>query len=171
MLSAESASGAWPIKAVEMMDSVAKVVESDVLYGGIIHAQRNEPEATSADAISAAARTIAETLKVPVIVCYTGTGSTGLRVARERPNMPILALTPIPHTARKLCLVWGTHCVLMEDQQSVDEMVIRAGEVSFSEGFAKTGERILITAGVPVGTPGTTNMLRIATIGKDGKGI
>jgi pyruvate kinase len=171
MLSAESASGKWPIKAVEMMDAVAKRVESDALYAGIVHAQRTEPEPTSADAISAAARTIAETLKVPAIVCYTGTGSTGLRVARERPNMPILALTPIAHTARKLCLVWGTHCVLTEDQQSVDEMVVKAGEVASAEGFAKAGDRILITAGVPVGTPGTTNMLRIATIGADGKGI
>jgi pyruvate kinase len=171
MLSAESASGAWPIKAVSMMDAVAKIVERDEHYGGIIHAQRAEPDATSADAISAAARTIAETLKVPAIVCYTGTGSTGLRVARERPNMPILALTPIAHTARKLCLVWGTHCVLTEDQQTVDDMVVRAGEVASSEGFAKPGDRILITAGVPVGTPGTTNMLRIAVIGKDGKGL
>jgi pyruvate kinase len=106
-----------------------------------------------------------------VIVCYTGTGLTGLRVTRERPNMPILALTPIPHTARKLCLAWGTHCVLVEDAPSVDEMVIRAGEIATREGFVKPGDRILITAGVPVGTPGTTNMLRIATIGADGKGI
>jgi pyruvate kinase len=171
MLSAESASGAWPVKAVEMMDAVAKVVERDGLYRGIIHAQRAEPEATAADAISAAARTIAETLEVPVIVCYTGTGLTGLRVTRERPNMPVLALTPIAHTARKLCLAWGTHCVLVEDAHSVDEMVVKAGEIASREGFAKPGDRILITAGVPVGTPGTTNMLRIATIGADGKGI
>jgi pyruvate kinase len=171
MLSAESASGKWPVKAVETMDNVAKVVERDALYRGIIHAQRNEPEATAADAISNAARTIAETLKVPVIVCYTGTGITGLRVTRERPSMPVIALTPIPHTARKLCLAWGTHCVLTEDQPNVDEMVVRAGEIAFREGFAKAGDRILITAGVPVGTPGTTNMLRIATIGVDGKGI
>jgi pyruvate kinase len=170
MLSAESASGKWPVKAVEMMDSVAKVVERDANYRSIVHAQRNEPEATAADAISAAARTIAETLQVPAIVCYTGTGSTGLRVSRERPNMPIIALTPIAHTARKLCLVWGTHCVLTDDAQSVDEMVVRAGEIATREGFVKPGDRILIT-GVPVGTPGTTNMLRIATIGNDGKGI
>ena len=171
MLSAESASGAWPVKAVEMMDAVAKVVERDGLYRGIIHAQRAEPEATAADAISAAARTIAETLEVPVIVCYTGTGLTGLRVTRERPNMPVLALTPIAHTARKLCLAWGTHCVLVEDAHTVDEMVVKAGEIASREGFAKPGDRILITAGVPVGTPGTTNMLRIAMIGVDGKGI
>jgi pyruvate kinase len=171
MLSAESASGKWPVKAVETMDNVAKVVERDALYRGIIHAQRNEPEATAADAISAAARTIAETLKVPAIVCYTGTGITGLRVTRERPSMPIIALTPIAHTARKLCLAWGAHCVLTEDAHSVDEMVVRAGEIATREGFVKPGDRILITAGVPVGTPGTTNMLRIATIGVDGKGI
>jgi pyruvate kinase len=171
MLSAESASGKWPVKAVETMDNVAKVVERDALYRGIIHAQRTDPEATAADAISAAARTIAETLKVPAIVCYTGTGSTGYRVTRERPSMPIIALTPIAHTARKLCLAWGTHCVLTEDASNVDEMVVRAGEIATREGFVKPGDRILITAGVPVGTPGTTNMLRIATIGVDGKGI
>lgn len=171
MLSAESATGAWPVKAVETMDRVAQNVERDSLYNGIIHAQRSEPEPTAADAISAAARTIAETLQVPAIVCYTGTGSTGLRVARERPNMPILALTPIAATARKLCLAWGTHCVLTEDAPSIDVMFSRAGEIATLEGFAKPGDRILITAGVPVGTPGTTNMLRIATIGKDGKGI
>ncbi len=171
MLSAESATGAWPVKAVETMDRVAQNVERDSLYNGIIHAQRSEPEATAADAISAAARTIAETLHVPAIVCYTGTGSTGLRVARERPNMPVLALTPIAATARKLCLAWGTHCVLTEDAPSIDVMFSRAGEIATREGFAKPGDRILITAGVPVGTPGTTNMLRIATIGKDGKGI
>jgi pyruvate kinase len=171
MLSAESATGAWPVKAVETMDRVAQNVERDSLYNGIIHAQRSEPEPTAADAISAAARTIAETLHVPAIVCYTGTGSTGLRVARERPNMPVLALTPIPATARRLCLAWGTHCVLTEDAPSIDVMFSRAGEIATREGFTKPGDRILITAGVPVGTPGTTNMLRIATIGKDGKGI
>ncbi len=127
--------------------------------------------ATAADAISAAARTIAETLQVPAIVCYTGTGSTGLRIARERPNMPVLALTPIPATARRLCLAWGTHCVLTEDAPSIDIMFEKAGEIATREGFTKPGDRILITAGVPIGTPGTTNMVRIATIGKDGKGI
>ncbi len=171
MLSAESATGAWPEKAVQTMDRVAQNVENDQNYGGIIHAQRLDPEPTSADAISAAARTIAETLKVPAIVCYTGSGMTGLRVGRERPNMPILALTPIQNTARRLSLAWGMHCVLCEDAQSLDEMFSRAGELAHSEGFAEIGDRILITAGVPIGTLGTTNMLRIATIGPDGKGI
>ncbi len=168
MLSAESATGKWPEKAVQTMDRVAQSVENDEHYNSIIHAQRTEPEATVADAISAAARTIAETLKVPAIVCYTGTGSTGLRIARERPSMPVLALTPIAGTARKLALAWGMHCVVVPDAQSVDEMFSRAGQVACQQGFAKIGDRILISAGVPVGTPGTTNMLRVATIGKDG---
>jgi pyruvate kinase len=171
MLSAESATGKWPEKAVQTMDRVAQNVEGDVHYNSIIHAQRAEPMATTADAISAAARTIAETLKVPAIVCYTGSGPTGLRIARERPSMPILALTPIVGTARKLTLAWGTHCVLVPDAQSIDEMFSHAGEIACQEGFAKVGDKILISAGVPIGTPGTTNMLRVATIGKDGKAV
>jgi pyruvate kinase len=171
MLSAESASGKWPVKAVETMNSVAQIVERDTHYESIIHAQRATPDATVADAISAAARTIAETLKLPAIICYTGTGFTGLRVTRERPNVPILALTPIPHTARKLCLAWGTHCVITPDAQSVEEMIEEAGAVAVKEGFAKPGDRILVTAGVPIGTPGTSNLLRISLIGKDGRGI
>lgn len=171
MLSAESATGKWPEKAVTTMDQVAQNVERDVHYQGIIHAQRTDPEATSADAISAAARTVAETLKVPAIVCYTGSGLTGIRVARERPSMPILALTPIPQTARKLTLVWGVHSVMCDDASSLDDMFNRAGEIAHSEGLAKIGDRILITAGVPIGTLGTTNLLRIATISPEGKGI
>ena len=171
MLSAESASGAWPERAVQTMDKVAQSAEGDSYYGGIIHAQRNEPEATPADAISAAARSIAETLKVPAIVCYTGSGSTGARLARERPSMPILALTPIVATARRLTLTWGIHALIVADAKSLDDMMSQAGELAFSEEFAKPGERILITAGVPIGAPGTTNMLRIATIGPGGKGV
>jgi pyruvate kinase len=170
MLSAESASGAWPEKAVQTMDRIAQSAEGDTYYDSIIHAQRNDTESTSADAISAAARSIAETLHVPAIVCYTGSGSTGARVARQRPNMPILALTPIMATARRLTLTWGTHAVLVDDAKSLDEMFENAGKIAFGEGFAKPGERIIITAGVPIGAPGTTNMLRIATIGPAGKG-
>ncbi len=171
MLSAESATGKWPEKAVLTMDRVAQNVENDTYYQGIVHAQRTDPEATVADAISAAARTIAETIKVPAIVCYTGSGQTGLRVSRERPSMPIIALTPIEQTARRLSLAWGMHCVLCEDAQSLDEMFSKAGEIACSEEFAKVGDKVLITAGVPIGTLGTTNLLRIITIGEDGKGI
>ncbi|MGH6908280.1 MAG: pyruvate kinase [Aestuariivirga sp.] len=162
MLSAESAVGAWPEKAVGTMDRIAQSVERDGFYRGIITAQRNDPQPTSADAISAAARSISETLNLAAIVCYTATGSTGLRVARERPDTPVIALTPIVATARRLAIGWGLHCVLTEDAQSLDDMVQRATRIACAEGFAEAGQRIIITAGMPLGTPGATNMLRIA---------
>jgi pyruvate kinase len=168
MLSAESASGAWPDKAVATMDKIAQSVERDMFYRGIITAQRYEPQPTSADAISAAARTISETLNLAAIVCYTGSGSTGLRVSRERPDTPVIALTPIAATARRLALGWGLHCVNTDDAHDLDDMVARACRIAYTEGFAQPGQRIIITAGVPLGTPGATNMLRIAYVGKDG---
>lgn len=164
MLSAESATGAWPDKAVATMDRIAQAVERDSLYRGIITAQRYEPQPTSADAISSAARAISETLKLAAIVCYTGSGSTGLRMSRERPDTPVIALTPIPATARRLALVWGLHCVLTEDARDLDDMVTRATRIAREEGFAESGQRIIITAGLPLGTPGATNMIRIAYV-------
>jgi pyruvate kinase len=166
MLSAESAAGAWPEKAVGMMDQIARAVERDPHYRGIIHAQRTDPELTAADAISAAARGVAETLKLAAIVCYTSSGSTGLRAARERPDVPIIALTPNPQTGRRLALVWGLHCVLTEDADDLDDMVLKACRIAAEENFAEPGQRVIITAGVPLRTPGTTNMLRIAYVGE-----
>ncbi|HWK63729.1 pyruvate kinase [Pseudorhodoplanes sp.] len=170
MLSAESAAGQYPVEAVGMMNKIAERVEQDPVYPGIINAQRSEPEATGADAISAAARQIAETLKASAIVTYTGSGTTGLRAARERPQVPIIALSPILATARRLSLLWGTHCVVTEDARDLDDMVNRACGIAFNEGFGRAGDRVIITAGVPLGTPGATNMLRIAYIGTDGLG-
>jgi pyruvate kinase len=169
MLSAESAAGQYPAEAVAMMDRIAERVEKDPLYEGIINAQRSEPEATGADAISLAAREIAETLKLSAIVTYTASGNTGLRAARERPQVPIIALSPILSTARRLSLVWGMHCVVTEDASDLDDMVNRACRIAYDEEFGKAGDRIIITAGVPLRTPGSTNMLRIAYIGADGK--
>jgi pyruvate kinase len=169
MLSAESAAGAFPIEAVATMDRIAAEVERDPIYRNIIHAQRNEPEATGADAISAAARQIAETLNLAAICCYTASGATAVRAARERPQTPIIAMSPVIGTARRLAFVWGVHCVFGEEPRDIDGMVDRACEVAVQEGFAKPGERIIITAGVPLGTPGATNMLRIAFVGKDGR--
>lgn len=170
MLSAESAVGSYPDEAVRTMDRIAREVERDVYYESIVHAQRTEPEATSADAISAAARTVAETLKLAAMVCYTGSGTTGIRASRERPSIPIIALTPNPSTGRRLAVVWGLHCVLTRDAQSLEDMVDRACRIAFQEGFAQSGQRIVITAGVPLGTPGATNLLRIAFVGEDGNG-
>ena len=168
MLSAESAAGEYPVEAVATMNRIAERVERDPLYPGIINAQRSEPEATGADAISLAARQIAETLRLSAIVSYTASGTTGIRAARERPQVPIIALSPIVATARRLSLLWGTHCVVTDDAVDLDDMVDRACRITFDEGFGKAGDRIIITAGVPLGTPGSTNMLRIAYIGTDG---
>jgi pyruvate kinase len=165
MLSAESAVGQYPAEAVQTMDRVAQEVEQDPLYEAIVHAQRTEPDATGADAIASAARTIAETLKTAAIICYTATGSTGVRVARERPSQAVIALTPIPATGRRLAIVWGLHCVLTSDAANQTEMVDKACRIALEEGFAKQGDRVIITAGVPLGTPGATNMIRIAFIG------
>ena len=170
MLSAESAAGAYPVEAVATMNRIAVQVERDPLYSGIINAQRSEPEPTGADAISLAAREIAETLKLAAIVTYTASGTTGLRAARERPQVPIVALSPILDTARRLSLVWGTHCVVTEDARDLDDMVNRACRIAFEEEYGKPGDRIIITAGVPLRTPGSTNMLRIAYLGPDGQG-
>jgi pyruvate kinase len=171
MLSAESAAGKYPVEAVRMMDSIAAEVESDPTYPGIIYAQRNEPEATGADAISAAAHMVADTLNAAAIVCWTNSGSTGLRAARERPLFPIIALTPIPNTARRLALVWGLHCVLTEDAHDLDDVAERACRIAFREGFAQPGQRIIVTAGLPLGTPGATNMLRVAFVGRKGSAV
>lgn len=168
MLSAESAAGQYPVEAVSTMAAIARKVEQDPNYSGIIHAQRSEPEATGADAISAAARQIAETLKLSAIVCYTSSGATGMRASRERPQVPIIALSPVIQTARRLSVVWGLHCVVTEDAHDLDDMVDRACRIAFSEDFAKPGDRVIISLGVPLGTPGATNMLRIAYIGSDG---
>ncbi len=165
MLSAESAAGQYPVEAVAMMNRIAVEVEADPTYRGIIQAQRAEPEATGADAIATATRDIAETLELSAIACWTFSGSTGLRVARERPKSPIIAISPNLSTGRRLSVVWGVHCVVAEDARDLDDMVERACRLAFKEGFARAGQRIIIVAGVPLRTPGATNMVRIAFVG------
>jgi pyruvate kinase len=164
MLSAESASGEYPIEAVTIMDRILKSVEADPLYRRLMDASRREPEATTADAISAAARQCAHTLTAAAIVTYTNTGSTTLRAARERPDVRILCLTPNLDTARRLTLAWGVHPVQTVDAHNFGDMVARATRVARQEKIAKPGERLVITAGVPFGTPGATNILRIAYV-------
>jgi pyruvate kinase len=167
MLSAESAAGQYPVEAVATMNRIAEEVERDPLYRTIIQAQRADPEATGSDAIAAAARQIAETLELAAIICWTSSGATGLRVARERPNSPIVAITPNLSTGRRLSLAWGVHCIVAEDARDLDDMVERACRLAFKDGVAKPGQRVIIVAGVPLGTPGATNMLRIAFLGAD----
>ena len=167
MLSAESAAGQYPVEAVATMNRIAEEVEKDPLYRTIIDAQRSDPEATGADAISAAARQISETLELSAIICWTSSGATALRVARERPKAPIVAISPKLATARKLSLVWGVHCIVAEDARDQDDMVERACRLAFKDGFTRAGQRVIVVAGVPLGTPGATNMLRIAYVGTD----
>jgi pyruvate kinase len=167
MLSAESASGQHPFEAVATMNRIAEEVEGHDYYRGILDAQHEPPEHTGADAITAAARSIADTLDLAAIVCWTGSGATALRAARERPRNPILALTPNRDTARRLALVWGVHSVLTEDAHDIDDMAARACRIAFREGFAEAGSRVVITAGLPFGTPGATNTLRLAYVGED----
>jgi pyruvate kinase len=170
MLSAESAAGQYPVEAVATMNRIAEQVERDSIYLPSLHVLHTEPEATGADAMAAAARQVAETLDLSAIVCWTSSGSTGLRVARERPQCAIIAISPIVAAGRKLSVVWGIHTVIAEDAHDQDDMVERACRLAFKEGFAKAGQRIIIVAGVPLGTPGATNMMRIAFVADERAG-
>jgi len=167
MLSAESAAGEYPIEAVTMMNRIAEEVESELVYRSILEAQRAEPEATGADAIAKAAHEIADALKLRAIAAWTSSGSTAFRIARERPNATVIALTPNRSTARQLTLVWGVHAVVTKDASDIDDMAARACKFAVREKFAELGDRIIVVAGVPFGTPGATNMVRIAFVQKE----
>jgi pyruvate kinase len=164
MLSAESAAGLYPVEAVATMDRIAGEVEADPTCLAIINAQRAEPEATGADAIAAAARQIADTLDLNAVVCWTFSGATALRVARERPRPPIMSISPNLSAGRKLALVWGVHSVVAADARDQDDMVDRACHIAVQEGLAGVGRRLIVVAGVPFGTPGATNMVRVVVV-------
>ncbi|MEE8189114.1 MAG: pyruvate kinase [Kiloniellales bacterium] len=164
MLSAESAVGDYPVESVAMMDRIATSIEGDRFYRPIIHALHPKPEPTAPDAISAAAAQVAHTIGAKAIVSYTTSGSTALRAARERPSVPILVLTSKIETARRLAVIWGAHCVHTADVSDFQEMVAKACRIAREQGLAEIGDQVAITAGVPFGTPGKTNVLRIATV-------
>jgi len=164
MLSAETAVGQYPVEAVAMMDRIARRVQEDPLYFSTLDAGRMAPEHNERDAISAAACEVADTIGAAAIVSFTSSGATALRAARERPSAPILALTPNLATARRLALLWGAHCVHLADITSFNDMVNKAVRTAHREQFAESGQRVVITAGVPFGTPGSTNVLRIAWV-------
>jgi pyruvate kinase len=166
MLSAESASGAYPGEAVATMDRVAREVERDINYESILHFRETSSDHTTAGAISAAAASIAASLDLKAIICYTATGTTGLRVAQQRPRTPILVLTPVKATSRRLNIVWGLHCVETDDPANTGEMVRIADRVARAQGYASDGDRAIVCAGVPFKTPGTTNMLRVFRLGE-----
>jgi pyruvate kinase len=161
MLSAESAVGRHPQTAVAIMDRIIRAVESDPDHWAALAREMARPQPTTADAISIAAREMSEVLGAASVVAYTSTGSTALRIARERPRCGILGMTPHAATARRLCLVWGVRSVVTEDATSMEDMVEKAEAMVRGLGVAKDDDRVVITAGIPFGRPGKTNMIRI----------
>lgn len=162
MLSAESAAGSYPVEAVKTMNNVAEEVESDLTYREVIEASRRIRHRTIADGIVAAAREIAETTDIKAICCFTESGTTAALVARERPEVPVIALTSVQATARRLCLTWGTHCVMTGPIERFKGAVVSAARAARDYGFANEQDQILVVAGVPFNVPGTTNILRVA---------
>jgi pyruvate kinase len=167
MLSAESASGQWPEEAVSMMNAIAMSVESDPGYAARLHFTETLPDATTADALAAAAANIANTVSAAAIVCFTLSGSTARRIARERPMVPLMVLTPQAATARRLGLLWGAHAVRTRDVASFEEMVAKTKRMVLRHKLAKAGDRIVVVAGVPFGTPGSTNMIHVVRLTGD----
>ena len=164
MLSAETAAGRYPVESVAMMNRIACRVQEDPLYYSMLEGTRIEHEHTPSDAISTAACQVANLVDAAAIVSYTTSGATALRAARERPEAPILVLTSNLGTARRLAVLWGAHCVHTSDVKSFSDMVQKAVRIAHRERIAEIGQRVVITAGVPFGTPGATNILRIAWI-------
>ncbi|MEO1723491.1 MAG: pyruvate kinase [Pseudomonadota bacterium] len=163
MLSAESAAGDFPEEAVATMDKIARKVEAEELHRQIIEAAREIDRTSTADAITSAARGVAEATAVKAIACFTHSGTTALLMARERPSVPILALTPVRETARRLAMTWGLHCAVVEPVDRFKLAVVSAVRQAKRDGFAETQQdRLVVTAGVPFNTPGTTNILRVA---------
>ena len=162
MLSAESAAGQYPVEAVSTMNNVAVEVESDPTYREIIEASRVVKRESVADGIVAAAREIAESTDIKAICCFTQSGTTALLTARERPRVPIIALTSLRGTARRLALSWGTNCIMTGELERFKQAVVNAARAAQSAGYATAANQIVVTAGVPFNVPGTTNILRVA---------
>ena len=164
MLSAESAVGDNPELAVQMMNKIAHSVEKNPNYSSILSAQLEKTPDSTPDAIASAARSLATELNAPVIVCYTESGSTGIKVSRVRPRQMILTVTPIIETARKLTLVWGVKCIVQKDANNLEEMIKMTKAFSKKEKIIKVGEKMVITAGLPLKKLGTTNLIRVIKV-------
>lgn len=164
MLSAESAVGKFPVASVRTMNNVAVSVENDPTYRQVIEASRHGMRESVADAITLAAREIAETTDVKAICCFTHSGTTAKLVSRERPRIPMVVMTPFNTIARRMSLLWGAHCMITDLVQNFDEAVAGAVKTAKGEEFGKAGEKIIILAGVPFNVPGSTNIIRIADI-------
>jgi len=167
MLSAESAAGEWPEESVAMMHSIAHQVERDELYKDRVRMLETRPDATTSDALAHSCMTIADTVPITAITVFTMSGSTARRVSRERPDTPILVLTPSERTARRVALLWGAHAVWTKDIGSFEEMIAKGKRMALRHGFGKAGSKQIVLAGVPFGTPGSTNLLHVVTLSGD----
>ncbi|MES2753663.1 MAG: pyruvate kinase [Pseudomonadota bacterium] len=167
MLSAESAAGEWPVQSVAMMNAIGEAVENDPSHGDRIHFTVIRSDPTTADALAEAAKTIAATVDAAAIICFTSSGSTARRVARERPSVPLMVLTPKLETARRLGLLWGAYAVHTRDVESFEDMVAKAKRMALRHHLAKAGDRVILIAGVPFRTPGSTNVLHVVRITGD----
>ncbi len=164
MLSAESATGQYPREAVQMMDRIANSVEHDPSYQARVHFIQTRLEPTTADALAGSARQIAATISAKAMVCYTSSGSTARRIARERPSAPTLAMSASLHTARRMGLIWGVHAVHTRDVSSFEEMVEKAKRMALRHKMAEGGDRLVLMAGVPFGVSGSTNVLHVVRL-------
>jgi pyruvate kinase len=164
MLSAESAAGDWPEESVTMMDKIAVQVERDEGYKARVRFLDTPPDATTSDALAHSCMTIADTVPISAITVFTSSGSTARRVARERPDTPMLVLTPSTRTARRVGLLWGAHAVMTKDIGSFEEMIAKGKRMALRHGFGSAGSRMIALAGVPFGTPGSTNLLHVVTL-------
>jgi pyruvate kinase len=162
MLSAESAAGGFPIEAVTTMSNVAVEVEADPTYRDVIESSRKVARSTVADGIVSSAREIAETTDIKAICCFTQSGTTAALVARERPRVPIIVMTPIVDVARRMCLTWGTNCYMTGELTRFKMAVTSAARAARDAGFATEKDFIVVTAGVPFNVQGTTNIIRVA---------
>lgn len=167
MLSAETAAGEWPEEAVTMMDKIAVQVERSDDYRGRVRFLDTPPDATTADALAHSCMTIADTVAISAITVFTSSGSTARRVARERPDTPVLVLTPSIKTSRRVALLWGAHAVHTKDIGSFEEMIAKGKRMALRHGFGKAGSKLIALAGVPFGTPGATNLLHVVTLTGD----
>ncbi|MBS0254045.1 MAG: pyruvate kinase [Proteobacteria bacterium] len=167
MLSAETASGAWPVEAVTIMHRIAAQVEADPDYHRRVHFAEVRPDATTADALSLSCAQIANTLATSAVVVFTGSGASARRAARERPRVPVLVLTPSPTTARRLALQWGVHAVHTKDIGSFEEMIAKGKRMALRHGLGSAGSKLVMMAGVPFGTPGSTNLLHVVALQGD----
>lgn len=166
MLSAESASGAYPREAVDMMDRIIRRTESHPLYQALMGASDAEVDHTASHAIAESAAELAASIGSPVITAFTSSGTTVARIARRRAPTPILAITPNLATLRRLTLYWGVQGVLSEDIATYEDMVQRASELALAEGCVASGDTMVVVAGIPFAQRGTTNNLRVVHVGR-----